>query len=325
MHTFNIGLIGCNNTSSCIATTITKQRDMELIGIVVSNPTKHVKLAARKGYPLYVEKSEDIEIYNKLNIRTHGLKIDLLARADIIIDNRDQKFEQRKNDYTKYNTKNIFIQPTNMEISSIESSLFETTHTTNIILPSPEIIAINRIITSLGQHVSIEHISSTILEPSQDNSMSVAIKEEVERLTNQANQIIKKDISLSKISITNRKTGIITLNITTNNSVDLDSIINRFLEDKRVLTLNDREIETVFDVEDYLLKIDRMGGNLYEVGIWPYKIKYTDNHLILDIIYQKDAVFIPELLDCIHLLKTGKKKLEEINNNLGLLSKGLHP
>ncbi len=325
MHTFNIGLIGFNNKSSCIAATITKQRHMELIGIVASNPTKYIKLAARKGYPIYVEKAEDIETFNKLNIKTHGLKMDLLARTDIIIDNREQKFEQKKSDYTKYNTKNIFIQPTNIELLSIGSSLCEGIDTTNIILPSSEIIAINRIIASLNQYVSIEHISSTILEPSQDNNISVAVKEEVERLKKQADQIIKESISLSKIKGANRRTGLITLDITTTGTINLSSLINRLVEERRILTFNDTGIETTWDVEEYLLKMDRMAGNLYEVGIWPHKIKYNNNHLILEIIYQRDTVIIPELLDCIHLMKTGKKKLEETNNTLGLFSKGLHP
>ncbi len=75
------GMIGCR-----CADAVSKQPDMQLVGVADSVADYRVKAAHELGYPIYASPPENYEAMAKAGIELSGILDDLLKEVDIIID-----------------------------------------------------------------------------------------------------------------------------------------------------------------------------------------------------------------------------------------------
>jgi glyceraldehyde-3-phosphate dehydrogenase (NAD(P)) len=84
----NVGVVGYGVIGQRLADGVTKQDDMELIGIVDVAPTLSIRALRDSGmeYPLFVADDKNRPAFEEENIPVSGNFSDLLSQVDIILD-----------------------------------------------------------------------------------------------------------------------------------------------------------------------------------------------------------------------------------------------
>jgi len=92
-----------------VADAVSKQDDMQLLGVVKQKPDYSAKVAVLKGYKVYVPDQTSIDSFKKVSVPSAGLAEDLFKSADVIIDCTPAKVGVTyKPLYQKLNKKVIF-------------------------------------------------------------------------------------------------------------------------------------------------------------------------------------------------------------------------
>jgi len=80
-----VGVIGYGTIGKRVADAVARQRDMVLVGIAKTRPDYVAEVAARKGYRIYVPKSE-VEKFERAGINVEGTIEDLVKLVDVVVD-----------------------------------------------------------------------------------------------------------------------------------------------------------------------------------------------------------------------------------------------
>jgi len=81
-----IGVVGFGTIGKRIAEAITKQPDMELVGVVKTKPDYVAELAVKTGYKLYAANEDSLKKFEEAGLPVEGVLGDLLERVDLVVD-----------------------------------------------------------------------------------------------------------------------------------------------------------------------------------------------------------------------------------------------
>ena len=81
-----VGVVGCGVIGSRCADAVTKQPDMQLVGLADALPDYRVKAAVERGYAPYASPAESYEALRKAGLKLAGRIDELLKKVDVIID-----------------------------------------------------------------------------------------------------------------------------------------------------------------------------------------------------------------------------------------------
>ena len=81
-----IGVVGFGTIGKRIAEAITRQPDMELVGVVKTKPDYTAELAVKLGYKLYAANQDSLRKFEEAGLPVEGVLEDLLENVDLIVD-----------------------------------------------------------------------------------------------------------------------------------------------------------------------------------------------------------------------------------------------
>ena len=81
-----VAVNGYGTIGKRVADAVTKQPDMELVGVAKTRPSFEARRAVEKGYPLYVAGDGKRSEFDAAGLPVAGTLADLLARADVVVD-----------------------------------------------------------------------------------------------------------------------------------------------------------------------------------------------------------------------------------------------
>ncbi len=81
-----VAVNGFGTIGKRVADAVAKQPDMQLVGVVKTQPTFGARLAIERGYPLYVGGDGRLDAFRSAGIAVAGTTEDLLGKADIVVD-----------------------------------------------------------------------------------------------------------------------------------------------------------------------------------------------------------------------------------------------
>lgn len=81
-----VGVNGFGVIGRRVADAISKQPDMELVGIGKTKPDYKAHLAAEKGYRIYVPEEKNLKAFSEYGLKTEGTTLNMIQESDIIID-----------------------------------------------------------------------------------------------------------------------------------------------------------------------------------------------------------------------------------------------
>ena len=86
MEKVNVGLVGYGSQGTRIASAVSAQEDMELVGVCVKEPDVSALMAFRKGFPIYLVDSNYAGVFKKTGINVEGAISDHLSKVDVVVD-----------------------------------------------------------------------------------------------------------------------------------------------------------------------------------------------------------------------------------------------
>lgn len=81
-----IGVVGFGTIGKRIAEAITKQPDMELVGVVKTKPDYVAELAVKLGYKLYAVNEDSLKKFEEAGLSVEGVLEDLIGKVDLVVD-----------------------------------------------------------------------------------------------------------------------------------------------------------------------------------------------------------------------------------------------
>jgi len=81
-----IGVVGFGTIGKRVAEAITKQPDMELVGVVKTKPDYVAELAVKLGYKLYAVNEDSLKKFEEVELPVEGVLEDLLEKVDLVVD-----------------------------------------------------------------------------------------------------------------------------------------------------------------------------------------------------------------------------------------------
>ena len=85
MAKIKVGVNGYGTIGKRVATAVSMQDDMELVGVTKTRPTFEARTAVAAGIALYVP-AENVEKFDKAGIKVAGTIDDLIGKVDIMVD-----------------------------------------------------------------------------------------------------------------------------------------------------------------------------------------------------------------------------------------------
>jgi glyceraldehyde-3-phosphate dehydrogenase (NAD(P)) len=81
-----VGVNGYGTIGKRVAWAVSKQDDMEVVGVTKTRPSFEADIAVREGHPLYAACQDDVANFEKEGYKVNGTLDDLIAKVDIIVD-----------------------------------------------------------------------------------------------------------------------------------------------------------------------------------------------------------------------------------------------
>ncbi|HXY88560.1 MAG TPA: type II glyceraldehyde-3-phosphate dehydrogenase [Candidatus Acidoferrales bacterium] len=81
-----VAVNGYGNIGKRVADAISKQDDMQLVGVSKTRPNFEAFIAVEKGYPLYASESDKLDAFKAAGLDVSGTTVDMLKEADVIVD-----------------------------------------------------------------------------------------------------------------------------------------------------------------------------------------------------------------------------------------------
>ena len=104
-----VAINGYGTIGKRVADAVSRQDDMEVIGVTKTKPDFEAKMALKRGYKLYCAIPENLELFESAGIKVEGTVEELIEKADIVIDCSPGKVgAQNKPMYEKAGVKAIF-------------------------------------------------------------------------------------------------------------------------------------------------------------------------------------------------------------------------
>jgi len=334
-----VGVVGYGTIGQRLADGVSLQKDMELVGVADVSPTLAVRALKEKGMPydLYVASSDNMKLFEELNIPISGTLEDLIKKSDILLDATSAGVGAKNKElYVKYNKKAIFQGGEKNSISDVffhgYANYERGIGKQFLKLTSCNTTGLIRAVDCLDRLYGVERVATTIIRRVADpgdyhRGLTNALQ--VDRAPNhQAVDLmtIMPHINATGILVHTPVTHghIITVILTPKTKITKNQVLEAFNSHDRIRVVR---IDDGFLGNASLFKYARDLGNprgdMYEIAIWEDTIVESGNDIMFAINIPQESVTIPETIDGIRAaMEININRLEGIANTNKYLGMG---
>ncbi len=168
-----VAVNGYGTIGKRVALAVTRQDDMELVGVVKKSVDASAFQAVALGLKLYALTSEDIKLFEQSGLKVNGTLQDLLAKVDVIVDATPGGVgQQYKPVYEKFNVKQIYQGGEKPEVAEISFNSLcnykEAIGRSSVRVVSCNTTGLLRIICAIRRYVDVEKVRAVIVRRAAD-------------------------------------------------------------------------------------------------------------------------------------------------------------
>jgi len=338
-----VGLVGYGSQGRRIAEAISAQKDMKLTGVCLKEPDLSAHMAAMKEFPIYVVDWENAHSFKKEKIEVRGSISDLLSEIDIIVDATPAGVGKKNKDIFYSKHKVIFQAGEPFDVADIPVFISKMEYETAkkamcVRIPTPYTVALMRTLEPLNAEFCIEEILCTFIrvgsEPMQASlgPVDTIVPDKttvLQLIRDEIRYLMPKPIILSSFKVPSILLSIESIVVRLEEEFSLSDVKDVLSKNARTIVVKDEEgLRSTDSIFEYIRRIGRSSGDIYEVCIWDKQIEITNGKLKLVQAFDPHCVQTPEVIDAIRAL-AGEEKMEEsfnrTNEALRLLSPGTYP
>ena len=335
MAKIKVGVNGYGTIGKRVATAVSMQDDMELVGVTKTRPSFEAKTAVAAGIALYVP-AENVEKFDKAGIKVAGTIDDLIGKVDIMVDATPGDFgEEYKAKYQAAGIKGIFQGGEEHGLTGVSfnstANYKESWGVQFSRVVSCNTTGLLRTLSLLDKEYKIENAYVTIVRRAADPGDSKtgpvnALEPSVSLPTHHGLDVksimpwlvitsmaIKCSTTLMHIQAVVVKLG---------KEVTTEEVLEVFKKAPRVRLVSSKDgIKSTAQVMELARELGRSRSDMYEICVWSDGIKVVGDTLYYYQAVHQESDVIPENIDCIRSMckaMEGPESVAKTNKALGI-------
>lgn len=335
MAKIKVGVNGYGTIGKRVATAVSMQDDMELIGITKTRPTFEAKTAAAAGIPIYVP-AESVMSFDKAGIRIGGTIDDLIEKVDIMVDCTPGNFgEEYKAKYQAAGIKGIFQGGEEHGLTGVSfnstANYKESWGVQFSRVVSCNTTGLLRTLSLLDREYKIQNAYVTIVrraaDPGDSKTGPVNALEPSVSLPTHHGLDVKSilpwlDITSMAIKSSTTLMHIQAVVVKLSKEVTTEDVLDLFRKAPRVRLVSSKDgIKSTAQIMELARELGRSRSDMYEICIWSDGVKVVGDTLYYYQAVHQEADVIPENIDCIRSMCKMMEREESVaktNKALGI-------
>lgn len=329
-----VGINGYGTIGKRVAYAVTKQDDMELIGVTKTKPDFEAYRAKELGIPVYAASEEFLPRFEKAGFEVEGTLNDLLEKVDIIVDATPGGMgEKNKQLYEKAGVKAIFQGGEKAEVAQV-SFVAQANYEAALGKDYVRVVSCNttglvRTLNAIKDYV--DYVYAVMIRRAADpNDIKRgpinAIKPSVTIPSHHGSDVqtvIPINIETSAFVVPTTIMHVHSIMVELKKPLTREDVIDIFENTTRVLLFEkEKGFESTAQLIEFARDLHREWNNLYEIAVWKESINVKGNRLFYIQAVHQESDVIPENIDAIRAMFEIAEKWESIkktNKSLGIL------
>jgi len=323
-----VGVNGFGTIGKRAAWAVSKQDDMELIGVTKTKPSFEARMALDHGFPLYAASQADIAEFDKAGIKTAGTIDDLLQKVDIIVDTTPGGVaEGYKARYEAAGVKGIFQGGEDHGLTGISFNAMANYHESwgakfsRVV--SCNTTGLCRTLYPIDKEIGIERVIASLIRRGADpgdrkGSMLNAIEPSLKLPTHHGPdvQTIMPWLKIQTMAVVTPTTlmHVHCIAVDLKRKTKEDEVIFIWQNTPRVRLVSGKEgVKSTGQVMELSRDMGNPRGDMMDICIWKDGIKVVDDHLYFYQAIHQESDVVPEIVDCIRsMMKAEQDPLRSI-------------
>lgn len=335
-----VAINGYGTIGKRVADAVAAQDDMEIAGVVKTKPSFEARIAQEKGYDLYVPAKENLELFKKSKIDVSGTLIELLDKADIVIDaTPGDTGEEYKKLYEKHGVKAIWQGGEEHELTGFsfnsEANYHDALGRELARVVSCNTTGLVRVLYALDTAFGVRKARVTLMRRAADPNdiktgpinalMPDPIKLPSHHGTDVNSILPKIDITTMAVKTSTTLMHLHALNIELKKACSEDDIIKVFEKRPRIMLVSSKDrIKSTAEAMELAKDMGRPRGDMWENVVWRDSIAINKGELYFFQAIHQESDVVPENVDAIRAMlemeKDGGRSIKKTNKALGIKS-----
>ncbi len=336
-----VAVNGYGTIGKRVAYAISKQNDMQLIGVSKTKPDYNAILANRQGIPLYVPSEDHIKKFEEFGIKVAGIIEEMIKEADVIVDATPKGVGAKyKVMYEKFGKKAIFQGGEKAEIAEVSFSALcnyrEALGKKYVRVVSCNTTALCRIICALRRIGNLKKIRATIVRRGADpheykkGPIESLVPDPVSLPSHHAldvkTVIPDVDIVTAAVVVPTTRMHLHIVNVEMTNKVSREELISILNDTPRILLVRwNYGFWSTGNIVEWARDILRPRYDIYEVIVWEESITVDNREVWLMYGVHQEAIVVPENVDAIRAIMKLEddpiKSIQKTDASLGILKR----
>lgn len=321
-----------------VADAIAVQSDMALAGVCDVVSDWRIKMAEKKGYPVFAFNDDFKKEMMNAGIPVRGNLVDLIQAADIIIDCTPKKIASKNVEKYKAAKKKFIVQGGEKHEVTGHSFSAENNYTTALGLECTRVVSCNttsivRTLTALKNAGLLKKARGTLLRRATDpweshlgGIMNTLVPEkDIPSHQGPDAQTVdpELDVITSAVKVPETLSHLHYWNIQLTRKASKDEVIEAFSRSTRISMIDFADgLSSNNTIKELMLAMERPYGDMYEVALWRDMLKVERDELFYAYVVDNQAIVIPETIDAIRALtnleQNGQHSIQVTNKSLGI-------
>ncbi len=312
-----VGVNGYGTIGKRAAWAVSKQDDMEIVGVTKTRPSYEAKQAVAEGFPLYGACLEDVGEFDKAGYKCAGTLDDLLKKVDIIIDTTPGGIgAQYKAKYEQAGVKAIFQGGEEHGITGISFNALANYHESwgarFVRVVSCNTTGLVRTLFPIDKEFGVERVIASLIRRGADpsdrrgsplNSIEPSLKLPTHHGPDV--QTIMPWLPIQTMAVVTPTTlmHVHCIAVDLKRKVTEEEVMNVWKKSPRVRLVSGKDgIKGTGQVMEMARDMGRARGDMMEIVVWKDGTKVMDNHLYYYQAVHQESDVVPENVDCIRAM-----------------------
>lgn len=333
-----VGVNGYGTIGGRVADSVTKQKDMELVGVTKFTPDYRAKLAIDKGIQIYHLDAEGAAKFQKAKIPTQGSLQELLKKVDVMIEATGEEVASgNKEMYEKAGVRAIFEGGEEHELTgfSFNSNCnYDGAKGRRFVrVVSCNTTGLCRTLHAVKTNFGIKKARAVLARRAADpqetskGPIDAVVPDPVTLPSHHGPDVmtVLPDINITTMAIKIPTTHmhLHSLIITLGKKATAEEAIAAFQREQRIMVIEGKMgFKSTSHVIDWARWKGRPRNDVYEAAIWKESVTVVDdNELYLFLGVQQESIVVPENVDAIRAIMGTATQAESVrltNSSLGI-------
>ena len=329
-----VGINGYGTIGKRVAYAVSKQADMELVGVAKTKPDFEAYQAKELGIPVYAASLDFVPRFEKVGFEIVGTLEDLLGKVDVIVDATPGGMgEKNKALYEKAGVKAIFQggeKADVAEVSFVAQANYEKALGKDYVrVVSCNTTGLTRTLNAIKDYIDYVYavMIRRVADPNDIKRGPVnAIKPSVEVPSHHGpdvQTVIPINIETMAFIVPTTLMHVHSVMVELKKPLTREDVIEIFENTTRVLLFEkEKGFDSTAQLIEFARDLHREWNNLYEIGVWKESINVKGNRLFYIQAVHQESDVVPENIDAIRAMFELANKWDSIkktNKSLGIL------